>query len=112
VHFVSCPAGIINIPYSLSAISRFVKDLFSLNVVFDKRTSLLEHFFFVLPQRILFWASVFVDGSVFRGLEPFSSFSRALFKYFQQLQRARSDLGLGTPFMLASTPELREGWEI
>ena len=149
VHFVSCPAGIINIQYSLSAISRFVNDLFSLNVVFDKRTSLLEHFW-SCPGEFYFGSpSVFVSGSVFlRGLEPFSSFSRAPFKYFQQFQRARSETGLGTPFMLvgvvtpmlrldsifvlasaptspepglcsafvsadaASTPELRESWEI
>ena len=37
VHFVL-------VQYSLSAISRFLSDLFSMYVVFDKRTSLLEHF--------------------------------------------------------------------
>jgi len=93
VHFCPCPIfAECNFPFSQWLV-------LAVRGVWQKDQSLGA--FLVLPRIILFWASVFVISCfLLRSLETFSSFSRALFRNFQQLQRALSDLGLGTPFML------------
>jgi hypothetical protein len=82
VHFVSCPTGMINNQHLLSVISRFVKGLFSMNVVFDKRAGLLEHFWscpgefcfgFPSSSTALFSSVVWSPFQVFP--EPFSNIS-------------------------------------